>query len=270
MALVTLCPGCRTTFRVTPSQLKAHRGDVRCGQCRQVFNSFATLITVDESEISDSNGVASKVLPEERLDANADSKISANLSSDSAKSLSFYLNQEPATIPDPAYNFDVLPFHKIPRAWIIAGSAFLLVSMGLTGYFYRAEISAAAPGTRPYLEAVCAIFSCTVPYPQEISLLSIESSDLQVDPVMQSNVAELIAIIRNHAPFPQALPALKLTLTDTYNQMVASHLYTAADYLDENKDTVQVIEPGKEIIARIEVENSSLNATGYRLWLLYP
>ena len=272
MALVTLCPGCRTTFRVTPSQLKARSGDVRCGQCRQVFNSFATLITVDESEIGNSRSMASKEFPEEKLDASSDSTIRPTLPSDSVRSLSFYLNQEPepATKPDPAYNFDVMPLRKNQRAWILAGSVFLLASMGLTGYFYRAEISAAAPGTRPYLEAVCAIFSCTVPYPQEISLLSIESSDLQVDPVMQPNVAELIAIIRNHAPFPQALPALKLTLTDSYNQMVASHLYTAADYLDENKDTVQVIEPGKEIIARIEVENSSLNATGYRLWLLYP
>ena len=272
MALVTLCPGCRATFRVTPNQLKAHGGDVRCGQCRQVFNSFATLITVDESEIGDSSRVASKELSKEKLDANAGSKISANLSSDSARSLSFFLNQEPepATTPDPAYNFDVMPLRNIPRAWILAGSVFLLVSMGLTSYVYRAEISAAAPGTRPYLERVCAILSCTVPYPQDIALLSIESSDLQVDPVKQPDVVKLIAIIRNHAPFSQALPALKLTLTDSHNQMVASHLYTAVDYLGEKKDIVQVIEPGKEINVRIDVENFSLNATGYQLLLLYP
>ena len=273
MALVTLCPGCRTTFRVTPNQLKAHGGDVRCGQCRQVFNSFATLITVDESEIGNSSGVASNGLSEERPDTNVDSKISASLFSDSARSLSFYLNQEPepATKPDPAYNFDVMPLRKNQRAWILAGSVFLLASMGLTGYFYRAEISAAAPGTRPYLERVCAILSCTVPYPQDIALLSIESSDLQVDPVKQPDIVKLVAIIRNHASFPQALPALKLTLTDSHNQIVASHLYTAADYLGENKDTtVQVIESGKEINVRIDVENSGLNATGYRLLLLYP
>jgi len=272
MALVTLCPGCRATFRVTPNQLKAHGGDVRCGQCRQVFNSFATLITVDESEIGNSSGVASKELSEERLDANADSKFSVNLFSDSARPLSFYLNQEPepATTPDPAYNFDVMPLYKNQRAWFIAGSFFLLASMVLTAVFYRAEISAAAPGTRPYFEGVCAIFSCSVPYPQDIALLSIESSDLQVDPVKQPDVAKLIAIIRNHAPFSQALPALKLTLTNSHNQMVASHLYTAADYLSDEKDIVPVIEPGKEINVQIDIEYSDLNATGYRILLLYP
>jgi predicted Zn finger-like uncharacterized protein len=270
MALVTLCPGCRTTFRVTPNQLKAHGGDVRCGQCQQVFNSFATLITVDESEIGELSGASSKALSGEKPDANADSKISSNLSSDSARSLSFYLNQEPATTPDPAYNFDVMPLRKIPRVWFLAGSVFLLASMVLTAFFYRAEISAAAPGTRPYFEGVCAILSCSVPYPQDIALLSIESSDLQVDPVKQPDVAKLIVIIRNHAPFPQALPALKLMLTNSHNQIVASHLYTAADYLGDEKDIAQVIGPGKEKNVQIDIENSDSNATGYRILLLYP
>lgn len=272
MALVTLCPGCRTTFRVTPNQLKAHGGDVRCGQCQQIFNSFATLITVDESEIGESSGVASKAVSGEKLDVNADSKISFNLSSDSARSLSFYLNQEPepATTPDPAYNFDVIPLRKIPRAWILAGSVFFLVSMVLMAFFYRAEISAAAPGARPYFERVCAILSCSVPYPQDIALLSIESSDLQVDLVKQPDVAKLIAIIRNHAPFPQALPALKLMLTNSHNQIVASHLYTAADYFGDEKDIAPVIESGKEINVQVDIENSYLNATGYQILLLYP
>lgn len=274
MALVTLCPGCRTTFRVTPNQLKAHGGDVRCGECRQVFNSFATLITVDESEIGDSNRVASKELPEEKKSTNIDFKIGPTLLSDSAKSLSFYLNQEPepepAITPNPAYNFDAIPLRKKnQRVWFLVVMVFLFVLMGLTG-LYRAEISAAAPGTRPILERLCAIFSCTVPYPQDITLLSIESSDLQVDPAEQPDVAQLTAIIRNYAPFPQALPVLKLSLTDSHNQIVARHLFSAADYLDEKKDIAQIIESEKEINVRIDIENPGLHATGYRLLLFYP
>ena len=51
MALVTLCPGCGTTFRVNAAQLQIQSGDVRCGHCQRVFNGFATLITVNESDI---------------------------------------------------------------------------------------------------------------------------------------------------------------------------------------------------------------------------
>lgn len=273
MALITLCPGCRTTFRVTPTQLKAHGGDVRCGQCGQVFNSFATLITVDESEIGNSSKAANKDLSEEKINASVDVSSNPILPDESAKPLSYYLRQEPepepATIPDPAYNFDVMLHGKNRREWIIAGMIFLLLSMALAGYVYRAEISA-APGARPVLERLCAIFPCTVPYPQDIALLSIESSDLQVDLENHPGVARLTAIIRNFAPFPQALPALKLTLTDSHDQTVASHLFTANEYLGEEKDLIRAIEPDMEINAQIDIKNPGLHATGYRLLLTYP
>lgn len=40
----TCCPECQTTFRVTPEQLKARAGKVRCGQCQTVFNALDSLI----------------------------------------------------------------------------------------------------------------------------------------------------------------------------------------------------------------------------------
>ena len=40
----TRCPGCQTTFRVTPEQLKARAGKVRCGQCQSVFNALDSLL----------------------------------------------------------------------------------------------------------------------------------------------------------------------------------------------------------------------------------
>ena len=37
MKLVTQCPFCYTRFIVKPKQLKAHQGQVKCGQCQYVF-----------------------------------------------------------------------------------------------------------------------------------------------------------------------------------------------------------------------------------------
>lgn len=42
--MLTRCPGCETTFRVTAEQLKARHGQVRCGACQKVFNALDTLI----------------------------------------------------------------------------------------------------------------------------------------------------------------------------------------------------------------------------------
>lgn len=43
MGMVTRCPACSTLFRVTPLQLQAHRGQVRCGVCHHVFDGFRAL-----------------------------------------------------------------------------------------------------------------------------------------------------------------------------------------------------------------------------------
>ncbi|MEP7371669.1 MAG: DUF3426 domain-containing protein [Nitrosospira sp.] len=64
MALVTRCPNCAAAFRVTPLHLQAHGGDVRCGQCAQVFNGFATLATVREPEDQDVAGPEAEATPE--------------------------------------------------------------------------------------------------------------------------------------------------------------------------------------------------------------
>ena len=51
MNLYTRCLHCGTTFRVTTQQLQASSGQVRCGQCKQVFDAFATL-TAQEPQSS--------------------------------------------------------------------------------------------------------------------------------------------------------------------------------------------------------------------------
>lgn len=40
----TRCPGCATVFRITPEQLKARHGKVRCGKCQKVFDALAALV----------------------------------------------------------------------------------------------------------------------------------------------------------------------------------------------------------------------------------
>lgn len=37
MSLVTKCPSCYTSFIISPEQLEAYEGQVRCGQCQHVF-----------------------------------------------------------------------------------------------------------------------------------------------------------------------------------------------------------------------------------------
>jgi predicted Zn finger-like uncharacterized protein len=41
--MYTQCPQCLTYFQVTPEHLRIAQGNVRCGQCRNVFSALGNL-----------------------------------------------------------------------------------------------------------------------------------------------------------------------------------------------------------------------------------
>lgn len=63
MNKLTTCPGCGTTFFVSPEQLDAYQGDVRCGKCNLVFNALANLAEIPSSappateELNENTGI---------------------------------------------------------------------------------------------------------------------------------------------------------------------------------------------------------------------
>ena len=57
----TRCPDCQTIFRVTPEQLKARAGKVRCGHCQGVFNALDSLL--DEAATSATRAASSAPQP---------------------------------------------------------------------------------------------------------------------------------------------------------------------------------------------------------------
>ncbi|MDH5553350.1 MAG: zinc-ribbon and DUF3426 domain-containing protein [Nitrosomonas sp.] len=268
MALVTLCPECNTTFRVTSEQLEAHSGDVRCGQCQHVFNSFATLITVEESEIRDVSVTNSSVLTEASTTTHTEDFEEESIAQ---SDFNYFPEENATTYDDGDESFDSTPVkEKLSLRWFSACCVLIILLLGQIVYFYRVELSVAAPETKPLLEAYCGILNCTVPYPRDITLLSIESSELYANPSRQTETT-MTATIRNYASFPQVLPALKLSLMDKKGKSIASRVFSAEDYLASDSTTSsQPIKPNHEVNIRIDYDSGGLNATGYQLFLLYP
>ncbi|MBP6366756.1 MAG: zinc-ribbon and DUF3426 domain-containing protein [Nitrosomonas sp.] len=281
MALVTLCPGCGTTFRVNAVQLQAHSGEVRCGRCHRLFNGFATLITVNESEIE--YPTRSHEQPQHQSAAHS---VHEKASSTESLAGMSHTNDEPGPKSDPDWNqkdiedvdhfeisktfFDEEKTIDSSRSrWALASVFLLLLLMWQIAHSYRTELTIIAPASRPYLERYCAMMACTVPYPQDINLLGIESSELQKKPARQGEVTTLIATLRNHASFPQVLPDIQLSLLDAQNQLIASRIFTPQDYLQADNATLAFFESMHEIEIKLDFDSSNLNALGYRLQLLY-
>lgn len=301
MALVTRCPHCSTTFRVTPLHLQAHGGDVRCGHCSQVFNGFSTLTTVQVPETGDlfaTSGVGPQASTAE-TPANVNATVTVTASAPPAQALfgetallptlNEIQNAQADTDADTNADADAnvtaaeaditeaeeYTSRKSSWAWGMASLLLLVVLVGQGSYFYRTELSVLAPALQPYLEQYCEFLECTVPLPQRAELLSIETSDLQSDPAQPAGVITLTATVRNRAPFPQALPAFELTLTDTQDQPLASRILTPTQYLIPGKKSesgivAQAIAPNQDINLKLYFDSGDLKAAGYRLFLFYP
>ena len=56
--LITTCSHCHARFRVTPAQLNAKQGQVRCGRCHRVFSGFSAL----ERFPDDDTGLCTRVV----------------------------------------------------------------------------------------------------------------------------------------------------------------------------------------------------------------
>jgi predicted Zn finger-like uncharacterized protein len=246
MNLVTRCPACGTAFRVQRDQLAVHFGSVRCGKCGSVFNGVAALV-------------------EEGAD---------RLSIDPSPQLGLFdPSRRPAQATDPGAPVpDFMSAAAPTRSWAWLWAVGALLAAALLGaqlaYRYRAELAAFAPEARAPLDAACRWLGCAVPLPRRADLMTIESSDLQVDP-RRDGLIVLHAVIRNRSQLAQAYPALELTLTDERGEPLVRRVLLPADYVDAARSS-QGIAPGGEAALRVYLDSSRARATSYRLYLFYP
>ncbi len=312
MALVTRCRSCGTAYKIYPEQLQAQNGFVRCGACRAVFNGFATLITVAESEIEYSSAVDTqnsnlgapdktaavveesaalrddlRLEPEQASgDAHGDDSgrivhvqdaIPMTVGAETAvlaESLPAVMALESkASATEPITDFlskAKPPGTRADRAWVAASIFLCFLLMGQGIYAYRTDLTVIFPQSRSFLEKLCQPLGCAVPLPAHIQQLSIVFSDIEVrDPVHYPEVLTLTTIIRNHAAYAQALPAIKLSLTDVHNQLLASRIFTADAYLSREQGSMTAIQRGQELAIQLYLDNSDLNSKGYQVELLY-
>ncbi|HTN47854.1 MAG TPA: DUF3426 domain-containing protein [Burkholderiaceae bacterium] len=160
-----------------------------------------------------------------------------------------------------------------PRGFsiIFSGGALLLALFAAAqlAVIFRADALAYWPSSRPMLANLCDAFGCTLGWPTQPDQLAVIASELQS--ISGTDVLELTAVIRNRAPFTQALPALEVTLSDTQNRPVARKVFTPADYLVASGEPRSRIEEGlaagADMTIRLFFEARGLQAAGF---LVYP
>jgi predicted Zn finger-like uncharacterized protein len=288
MSMFTRCPHCDTVFRVTPQQLQASSGQVRCGRCQEVFDAFSTLTSrlsggrSEEAPATAARGAqpgrpVRSEPPAARAETSRESSFVAAPESASyspagpvrpATSPASPPEPEILTLPDELFGAAARPpARRWP--WVVGCLLALLVLAAQAAWFFPGELALRAPGLRPLLVQYCAWTHCRIELPRLPDLLFIEASDLQLlDPAQPTEVL-LTATVRNRAAFEQALPLLELTLTDAANRTAARKVFAPAEYLGSSVAPQRGIGAGQEISIRLYLDTGDLKAAGYRLYLFF-
>jgi len=295
MSMLTRCPECGTSFRITTDQLVSRQGKVRCGRCQFVFSALASLVhTRDPSAhpLSDSLGpldadsrfsvldANSRPLPAEPapviaagetgtarapLDEPADDDGEAPVSRPLQR-LSIDEDEEKDEAAEP-------PRRRL--AWLsLAGVVLAVLTLAAQGaYFYRNQLAQLQPETKPWLVQMCAKLACKIETPVDPQAISIESSSLEADPA-DPTLLQLNALLRNRSAMAQQLPFLELTLIDAQEAPQARRVIRPEEYSTRGAGGAAAPLPqlgaDGEYQVRLSIDASQLKANGYRLYAFYP
>ncbi len=290
--MLTRCPNCETTFRVTPEQLKARHGKVRCGECQEVFNALDTLIEAAPAVAPVSTSVDSQPY-ELRFEPESPAPIEEAAPGDEpgfvdeAETTDTVVEATPEPEPEPEPEPPPAPMEDVPPAepasadewlpapevrarrrwpWILGTAAAILVLAFQVLMHFRTEIAVLHPDMKPALGGICEALGCEMRLPRKAELMSIDASDLHPE---ADGKLTLTATLKNRAPFAQEHPHLELTLTDTADKALVRRVLPPAEYL-ATADRAAGLAAGKELPVELSIDAPGVPAAGYRLYLFYP
>jgi predicted Zn finger-like uncharacterized protein len=270
--MITQCPACGTHFRITPEQLQAHLGQVRCGRCMSVFDGLKALAEIAEpaapaAPAGGGEAPAFRLEPVEPAPAAPPLQPAAPHAREAAAGLTDYGRAPEQLLLDEELFADPAQVRR-ERLWALGAALLVFLLAGQAAYHYRSELAVQFPGLKPYLVKLCGPLQCEVLPPQRPRQIAIEASDLQaIDPVRPGRI-QLTATLRNHAGHDLGYPALDLVLTNTKEHTLARRVFLPTEYLEGGKDVASGLPANAEITIRLDLDTGDLSPAGFRLDLL--
>ncbi len=276
------CNYCHTQFAVSAAQLRAGRGQVRCGTCMTVFDALDTL--TDEIDLiapakpaSGDAAAASGSLAEPVAEAPASGGTRADPplgtlggGTDDEVAESGIVGPLDAgarlsAAPAPAEETDAgAPIPEVLREDMARlasarrrrraaigfgiGSVLLLAALVLQwAWFEPADVLSRFPQARPWIERLCERTGCLLPERRDASRVRMITRDVRVHPRYEGAL-RVSASLMNTAPFTQPFPRLKFTLFNVNGQVIASRIFEPREYLPGDVD------PASEMRPRVPVQ----------------
>lgn len=260
--MYTRCPECQTTFKVTPTQLNAHEGLVRCGICSHTFHAdqdlFETLPEKDSETPSAEDGIPLLEKPKRKR----------------AKKKKAAAKHHKKKNDDDSPEISGLPWQKNRGSrvkvslWTLGNLLLLLLLVGQYTFFYR-DALARVPEWSPLVHKFCRLARCEIESPHNIKRIELLQTTIAPHPEYE-NALRLRATLVNRAEFDQDYPDMEVNLTDSAGLVLARRVFSADQYLETPVAANDSMFQNVAMAARLDVTNPDGKAVGYEIRLVNP
>lgn len=220
----TYCPQCETVLNVTPSQLKARDGRVRCGVCHTVFNAFD--YAFDTPITSPKASPHHDVIYDDRVYQDEPYIEDSRDHDDRVLYDDF----------DDDYYADSASRRRGGGVFLVFIVFILFVVLVLqSAMVFRNQLAHYFPSTRTLLMQLCSVANCELGGTRSISQFSLQKVTLNVRNDVPKSDKQTALILRatlvNKEALPGEWPSLVLSLKDKNGQVDRRRIISPKEYI---------------------------------------
>ena len=278
----TRCPHCHTRFRITPAQIEAAHGQVRCGVCNQIFDCHPSLRGMEKQVELQLEDFLNEGADDQASSDDFDDILAPHPSGDSRAALETGASDDPAAPPDDdLFTTDNAPAEVVPPplrhanqgAGLIAtllwslGCLVLIASLLLEyAWFHRNELAQVSEA-QPLIEKLCQHIDCQQIRLRDPARIELLSRNVYTHPNHKQALMISLTLV-NHAPFAQAYPDIRIDFSDLRGQRIASRRFRPEEYLQTEASQLRPLEPDLPASFTMEIVDPGKQAITYEFSFL--
>jgi len=158
--------------------------------------------------------------------------------------------------------------HNIALYWGIGLFALLGIFIIQYSFFYRGELAQHAI-LKPWIVTLCNIGNCEIPTQRDIRAIKLVRRDITTHPKV-NNALLISAALINESKNVQPFPIMRIQLSDTVGQILASRRFNPNEYMDADINLRKGMPPGNPIQINLEILDPGKSAVNFEFDFFYP
>jgi predicted Zn finger-like uncharacterized protein len=143
-----------------------------------------------------------------------------------------------------------------------------ITALAQATYFFRNDIVAHYPSSKPHLQKACVLLHCSIQMPAQKEAFIFLADEL-ITLSEEKKLFQLAVQLQNNSSTVQQWPHLLLTLNDQQGKPLLKRTFTPKEYLSDTKELQQGFAARTDIAIKLHFELKTINASNYRVEVIY-